>query len=261
MIKIIIITILSLINISLFSQELNTKSTLENIEKIISRVPSSEKTAKIINEIDPKYIEDYINPKAININDISNTERALILGSYYYDAKIASIIKSMKTIVYLNRIRNINENLGIYNIYKEIEIKEIKNNTDLTDSLLQKSFMSTIYFLENNNRNSITILLLTGFWAESLYLDLEFLDIANDKELLTNRISNNKFNCEDIVKLLSPYYNESIIHKELIESIIDLAYIYDTISINDEKIEKLSPEDIDLLKNKVSELRNKIMKL
>jgi len=86
-------------------------------------------------------------------------------------------------------------------------------------------------YLKDNNRNDIGVLILAGGWIESIYMMTQIAQTKYNKEIST-RIGEQKHPLDNLIKILSPYYNQSEEYGKFIDALIDLAYDFDGIDIN-----------------------------
>ncbi|PKP20630.1 MAG: hypothetical protein CVU05_08590, partial [Bacteroidetes bacterium HGW-Bacteroidetes-21] len=157
--------------------------------------------------------------------------------------------------------------------------KRIESNISNKDSMLNlvsRSYRDVDQYLKDNNRNDVGVLILTGGWIESLYLMTNLATLKKDDELL-RRIGEQKYPLDNLIKILSPYYNISNEYAQLIDGLIDLAYEFDGVDINytyvpptvepqkklttiNSKSELImSEQQLKTISEKVSEIRKKIV--
>jgi len=75
-------------------------------------------------------------------------------------------------------------------------------------------------------------LILAGGWIESTFILTQIALNNKSQQEVINRIGEQKNPLENLIKILSPFYNESNEYTELTEKLIDLAYEFDGIDIN-----------------------------
>jgi hypothetical protein len=136
-------------------------------------------------------------------------------------------------IQYFSVIKILSQELNIENAFDKKTVTRIESNIGNKDSLMtivSNSYRKADQYLKDNKRNDVGVLVLAGGWVESTYMLTQLAKQSKKQEILT-RIAEQKHPLDNLIKLLSPYYNESKEYGELTDMLIDLAYDFDGIDI------------------------------
>ncbi len=211
-------------------------TTIVQYNNTLFSIPSPYEIGFLLKKSKIDYNPDVLNPTNKSGNYASNFKKGLNLGVYGADLGYLNIYNQIKDASkYFGVIKIITQELNISSAFdkKTIESVERNMNSGNKDSLMfiiTNSYRKVDKYLEDNKRESIGELVLTGGWIESLYFLVEMNAENNDKQLI-KRIAEQKHPLDNIIKILSPYYNKSDDYKNLIESLVDLAYDFDAIDL------------------------------
>lgn len=198
-------------------------------------IPSPYQISLLIKKKNLDFNEELINPIANTNNYTSNFKKALNLGVLGSDLAYLNIYEQTPiAIKYFSKIKTLSQELDISSGFDKDVIERIDKNMGNKDSLLvivSNSYRKADKFLKENNRNDLGVLILTGGFIESLYSISQLTKDINDQELLY-RIGEQKNPLENLIKIISPYYNQSEEYSTLSDMLIDLAYDFDGIDIN-----------------------------
>ena len=118
-------------------------------------------------------------------------------------------------------------------------------------------------------------LILAGGWIETLYFSTQIAVKEGNQDVI-NRIGEQKYTLNNIVKMLTPYYNQPE-YDVLVDDLIELAYDFDAIDIqytyekpevdiankttkiNSKTEVVITPEHLQAIADKVGNIRNKIV--
>lgn len=242
-------------------------------------IPSPMQTSMLIKKSGATYSNEFLNsPKNIN-NYSTNYKKALNLGVYGADVGYVTIYdQSQDALKYMSSIRRLSDELGISGAFTESTLKRFEANFGKKDSLLSMiavAYRSSDAFLKTNERNDVGGLILAGGWIESLYFTTQIAQKNHDQEVL-NRIGEQKYTLENLIKLLTPYANDEEI-AALHQDLIDLAYDFDAIDMEysyvrptvkpDQKLSVINSttkviinkDQMKVIADRVAEIRNKII--
>ncbi len=255
-------------------------ATIVRFNNALFSIPSPYEIAILVKDENIEFNKDYLNPVARSSNYVSNFKKALNLGVYGADLGYLNIYEQTpEAVQYFSTIKVLSQELDISNAFDKKTIGRIEKNMGNKDSLLY--IVSTAYrnadkYLKDNNRNELGALILVGGWLESVNI-LVNISKTTKNEKIIRRIGDQKYPADNIVKILSPYYNTSKEYADLIESLIDLAYAFDGIDvhynykkpdvypdkkltvINSESEIVISDEQLEMISEKISTIRDKII--
>lgn len=209
-------------------------SKLVKFNNTLFSVPSPYQLAMLVKKVGAKYNNNLLNPIQNQVNYTSNFKKALNMGIYGADLTYLNIYEQIpEAINYFSVIKTLSQDLALSNAFDPKIFKSIEKNMGNKDSLLylfSNTYRKADAFLKNNDRNQVAALIVAGGWVEGLYLLTQTAKENKNSEIL-NRIGEHKQPLENLIKILSPYYDKSDDYAKLIDSLIDLAYDFDGIKM------------------------------
>ena len=245
---------------------------------VVFCIPSPVQTAILVKDVGAAYDGSLLNSPDNHNGYSTNFLKALNLGVYGADLGYSTIYEQPQDgIRYLKTIRNLADDIGVASAFGPEIMKRITQNIGNQDSLL--SMVGTCYrslnsFLQENDRQDVCALVLTGTWVESTYFVTKISGVFESQELV-NRIAEQKGTLENLIKLIEPYYNDPQF-TELLDDLYDISDVFDNVQVNYEyakptvnEAKKLttinsisrvtiSEEQVQLIGDKISELRDLI---
>jgi len=210
-------------------------SNLIKIDNHLFSIPSPYQVAILIKNMNFDYNKEYLNPYNRSHSYITNFKKALNLGVYGANLGYLTMYEqSSESVQYFSVIKILMQEMNIESTFNKDLFKRIETNIGNKDSMLNlvsHSYRDVDQYLKDNNRNEVGVLILTGGWIESLYLMTNLAAIKSNDELL-RRIGEQKYPLDNLIKILSPYYNISEEYATIIDGLIDLAYEYDGVDIS-----------------------------
>ena len=213
----------------------STASTLIKFNNTLFSIPSPYEIAILVKDLNIAYNPEYLSPKKNIVTFTNDFKKGLNLGVYGADLGYLNIYEqNPEAINYFSIVKMLSQELNISNAFDKPTIERIENNMGNKDSLLY--ILSSAYrradtYLKENNRNDIGVLILAGGWIESLYI-LSQIASEHDHPKIAERIGEQKYPLDNLIKVLSPYYNKSGEYSRLIDALIELAYEFDGIDFN-----------------------------
>lgn len=256
--------------------------TNNKAQNIFYAIPSPIELAQLIQKAGAAYNKDLLN----NPNDagkyMSNTAKALNLGIYGADLSYTSVFddNTHESILFLSATRKLAEQLGVGNAFDEKTVDRVQANAGKKDSLLNiisDSYMTTDEMLKESQRESASALVIAGGFIEALYLGTQLAKTAKDPKDIINRIAEQKGTMDNVVGLLSSYEQDAGV-ASILPDIKALKEIYDQVKVETKSAAEvktnpstkvttiggkisyaISPETVEQLTKKSSEIRNKII--
>ncbi|MCX7861505.1 MAG: hypothetical protein N2449_00735 [Bacteroidales bacterium] len=208
--------------------------TLIKFENTLFSMPSPYEIAFLVKKSNLTYNKALLNPYNKSHNYVTNFEKALNLGVYGSNLGYLTLYEqNSDAIQYFSVIKILSQELNIENAFDKKTVNRIEANLGNKDSLMNivaNSYRKADQYLKDNNRNDVGVLILAGGWIESTYLLTQLAKQSKKQEIIT-RIAEQKRPLDNLIKLLSPYYNNSKEYAELTDQLIDLAYDFDGIDI------------------------------
>ncbi len=252
--------------------EYNTGKVFKFKNKLFS-LPSPFHVSDLIKEISENFDSDLLNSPS-NKNLYLNAEKkALNLGVYTADLGYTNIYEQYSlTAQYIKVVRSLSGELQILNVYtSEIlaGIEKNMHNKDSINKIFSDAYRETDIYLSDNAREDVSVLIMTGGCIESLYLMTQ-ISKKNKNKLLIDRIGEQKYSIENLIRLLLQYKNQStIISNEIIEKLIDLKKTYSNLEItykydkhivlpNEKKTVIISSTNINMTESLLGEITRKV---
>lgn len=211
-----------------------TDKTYKFRDKLFT-IPSPFHISDLIKETSLNYREDILNPSENKINYTTTERKAINLGVYTADLGYVNVYEQVSpTAKYIKVVRSLSNELQIMNAYTEEILDEIETNHQNKDTLYKifaESYREADVYLSDNDRNDIGALIMTGGWIEGLYILTRITDQNKNKSLI-NRIGEQKYSLENILKILNQYKKkQDTFTNDLISQLWDLKEIFDKIEI------------------------------
>lgn len=208
----------------------STSSTLVKFNNVVFSVPSPYQFAFFIKELGISYNKENLNSTK-NISSYSSSfKKAVNMGVYGTDLAYLNIYEQIPdAISYFSVLKILANDIGISNAFDQSTIQRIEKNMGNKDSLLyilSNTYRKADAFLKDNDRNANAVLILAGGWIESLYI-LTKVSSEKPSDKIFQRIAEQKHPLDNLIKIMSPYYNNSSEHVAMTDQLIELAYEFD----------------------------------
>src|SRR5690606_21549006 len=131
--------------------------------------------------------------------------------------------QNQDALFYLNSIRTLADELSIGQFFDFGTIRRLATNSDNLDSLLlitTQNFNNINDYLQQNQRQNLSILILAGGWLEALHITCEVVKANPNNQELIEKVGEQKIILDNIKLLLGFYKNDPYIadlHKNILE--------------------------------------------
>src|SRR5687767_1292137 len=177
------------------------------IGDILQRIPSPLEISVLLKESGKKYNGSYLNSPDNVSKYNSNFKKALNLGVYGTDLGYTNIYEQNQDgVKYMTSIKSLADDLNIGRFFDIEMIGRLATNSQNLDSLLlitTQNFNSINHFLQTENRENLSVLLLTGGWLEAVNIVCEVSKAHPDNKQLMETVGEQKVILENIMLLLS----------------------------------------------------------
>ncbi|MEZ4944857.1 MAG: hypothetical protein R2804_04950 [Cyclobacteriaceae bacterium] len=254
----------------------------EVIGSILDQIPSPLEISVLLKKSGIKYNSDLLNSPDNLPKYNSNYKMALNLGIYGTDLGYTNIYgQNQSGIKYLSSIKSLANQLNIGQFFDIETIGRLATNSKNLDSLLlitTQNFNSINHYLQQQNRSSLSVLLLTGGWLEAMQVTCQVAASNPDHTELREKIGEQKITLEQILLLFSFYENDenmASLLKDLKEleatfNKINITYTYNESSMevvdgvavikdNSTTTIEITDEDVRNIMAKTNSIRNKII--
>jgi len=239
----------------------NTSSaTKEEAFKSVTKypIPTSFEVIKLLNSAGATYILSISNPIENVDKYIPAKSKALNLGVYGADLSYASTYQmKQETMNYLKVSKKLIDELQITSAFNVEFAQRVEKNIDNKDSLIHiisDSFYDTYEFLVNNGKDNTSLLVMTGSWAEGLYITSQMAIISKNNTDILKIVANQKEPLAKLLELMKPYSADQDI-TEISNALKPLSDIY--AGINGDVI---TPEQFEQINKEITKVREMIVK-
>ncbi|MDG2370188.1 MAG: hypothetical protein P8M12_06055 [Flavobacteriales bacterium] len=193
---------------NLNSQPIDTIIEIQDshVENIYFNVPTPMETAYILKKAGAIY--DFTLPLDPNKaqNDYTSEEQALLLGLYGSDLNYTIVSsKNQETMFYLNSTKILGEKLGLGNILNEEVKARVEQNINSKDSMqviISDLFWKVEMSLKDDDRESISALIVAGGWIEGLYIATQISNQMQGNQEIKSIICQQKYSSRSVLELL-----------------------------------------------------------
>ena len=244
-------------------------------------IPSPYQMAMLIKKKNLEFNDELIVPLDSANNYTNYFKKALAIGFYGADLAYFTLYdQTPKAVKYFSKIKMLAQDLDISSGFDKEIMERIDKNMGNKDSLMyivSNSYRKADNFLKENERQELGALILAGGFIESLYMSTQLSKTIKDQELMY-RIGEQKHPLDNLIKILTPYYDKSPDYTALVDKLVDLSYEFEGIKINykyeqpeiipEKKLAiiksqtevNISDEQLQKIRNKVAEIRNFMIK-
>lgn len=246
------------------------------IQKIIYSIPSPMIMADLIKETGAAFEPALLNNTENVKNYSAEVKKALNLGVYGADLSYASMFDERQTsIKYMAAAQKLSRELGVDGVLEDNLLNRLNDNQDNRDSLL--NIVSGAYadlndYLKDNNRQTVSALVVAGGWIEGLYLASHHAS-KSKSAALKQRVAEQKLSLSDLIKLFEQYGDNASL-KETLGDLKNIEAIFSTATVVQQGAQatkdasgtmvigggtsiSMSDADLDKLTKAVAEIRNR----
>lgn len=188
-----------------------TEDSVKPKEKLVEEVikyplPSSYEVMKMINKAKVGYTFGITNDIKNADKYFSEKSKALNLGVYGADLSYASTyFMEQETMWFLEASKKLIDDLEITSAFNKTFARQVENNIENKDSLIEiisDSFYDTYIFLNQNGKDNLSLLVISGSWIEGLFLTTTICRLSENNKDFLNMINNQKNSLEILIDLL-----------------------------------------------------------
>ncbi|MFC2152415.1 hypothetical protein ACFLSE_07805 [Bacteroidota bacterium] len=255
----------------------------EAIKDIVQNISSPVEISALIKAVGVPYSKDYLATTDYVDNYNTSFKQALGLGIFGADLGYQNMYnKTGGVIDYISAIKTLADGIKVGQFFDFSTLKRLATNNQNLDSLMYisvQNFNQMDRYLRENNRSSLSSLIVAGVWVESMYLLSEVIKESPNSEL-SEKIGEQKIILGNLMILLRNYERDPRF-KELIEDLSEIQKIYQEVTItyergepeaveedgmlvikqNDKQTIEISQETLFKIIDKTVEVRNNIIQL
>lgn len=254
----------------------------EVINNVIQQIPSPLEISALIKLSGARYNSNYLNEPDNYSRYNTSFTRALNLGIYATDLGYANLYEeSQESILFIGAIKELADELRIGQYFNFETIERLAERKDLDSLLLltTQNFNDINTYLNEQNRPTISALMLVGGWLEALHIACSVEEISPDHLGLKEKIGEQKIVIDRIKELLGYFIESDQEIRSLYNQILELEDIYQSVTIDEtygeptfEEVDgvlvsrdnrvttiNVSQDSIDQIQEKTSSIRSSII--
>jgi len=213
-------------------RKLEREEVEETIREVVYPLPTAFEVTEMINEIEASYIIGITNEKE-NVNKyFTDKDQALNLGVYSADLSYASTYQMKQDVMnYMEASEYLIKELGITSAFNRRFIDEVEaniNNKDELIELITNSFYDTYEYLVKNNKEDLSLLVLTGSWVEAMYISCNITEVVYNNPDFVKIIMEQKSSLNKLFELLTKHKDHQTI-QQLMQDLNPIKKVYDNI--------------------------------
>jgi len=182
------------------------------IETNVYPLPTSADVIKMLSEFEVGYSIGTTNPVENTKKYFSSTKRSINIGVFGADLSYATLYNQQQEVInFLDAIRSLANELSMSKIYDEDLYTKIKQNYDNRDELvkiLTDAFNSTYAYLNDNDQQTLALLVVGGAWVEGMYLTTQVSDAAYQVAGISRVLLEQKKSFETYLEITKPYLSD-----------------------------------------------------
>jgi hypothetical protein len=210
------------------------KLSEEAIADIVQNIASPVEIAAIMQSMQVPFSAEYLAPTQEADRLSTNFQKAVMLGIYGADLGYLNIYEKTGTSVdLLSTIKRLADGLRVGQFLDFETLKRLSVSKSNLDSLLflsVNSYNRIDQYLRENNRGSVSALMIAGVWVEGQYLATQVTATHPDR-VLRDRIGEQKIILGDLLMLLRPYRDSSGDYSSLYNMMEEISNAYRDVRI------------------------------
>lgn len=211
------------------------KLSEEALADIVQNIASPVEIASILQSMQIPFTAAYLAPTQEADRLSTNFQKAVMLGIYGADLGYLNIYeKTGNSVEVLSTIKRLADGLRVGQYFEFETLKRLSLSKSNLDSLLflsVNSYNQIDRYLRDNDRGSISALMIAGVWIEGQYFATQ-VAVNNRDEVLRDRIGEQKIILGDLLMLLRPYSTSSGEYQSLFSMIEGISKKYADVRVS-----------------------------
>ena len=210
-------------------------------------VPSPTQTSILLKKCNILYYDNLATPTSVLQKFTTTTKKSLALGVFGADLSYLNLYEQRESAMkYLQNVQSLLTDLEISSSIDKVTLKKIESNFGNSDSVLY--YLADLYknsdlYLKANDRRDVCSLIIAGGWVESFYFLTEIYNRTHKEDIFTLILYQSNI-LDNLIKLLSPYYERSPEFTQLIDELVNIAYEFDVV----DKVQTINKTETDPIK-------------
>ncbi len=216
-------------------------------------IPTSFEVVSLLNNAGAPFIIGINNPTDNVSNYVSTRDKAVNLGIYGADLSYASTYNfQQETRDYLRVSKQLIDELQIASAFNRDFAQRVEDNIENKDSLISiitRSFYDTYAYLQENDQDVNSALVVAGSWIESVYLTSQIIITSQDKAPFVSILVNQGSSLSELMKVLEPVKDDPAV-KDIYAKLFEIEKSYAGIG------NQATQDQINTLTARIEELRS-----
>lgn len=250
--------------------------TLSGTKNLIISLPSPVETAALLQQSGAVFSSEILNSPNAYSNYVTTEQKALNLGIYGTDLSYCALFgQSQTSLVYMAGIKKLSDELQISEAFSPELMNRFEANLSNKDSIIEvvtETYWASKEYLERDDRENVSSLVVTGSWVEGLYLACEVSKSVANNDGIVQRIAEQKYSINNLITLLERFKNDPV-NKDILNDLYDLQKVFNDLTvvrtssntvtnengvavIGGKKEIQISAEQLELIIEKVTKIRN-----
>jgi hypothetical protein len=210
-------------------------------------VPSPAQTSILLKKCNILYYDNLATPTSALQKLTTTTKKSLALGVFGADLSYLNLYEQREyAMKYLQNVQILLTDLEISSSIDKVTLKKIESNFGNSDSVLY--YLADLYensdlYLKANDRRDVCSLIIAGGWIESFYFLTDIYNRTHKEDIFTLILYQSNI-LDNLIKLLSPYYERSPEFTQLIDELVNIAYEFDVV----DKVQTITKTETDPIK-------------
>jgi hypothetical protein len=223
----------------------SVKPGADAMEETYRNFSSPLEIANLLQVMGVPFSSGYIASSLNADEQLTSSQKALYLGILGADLGYLNMYeKTGNSIEIVSSVKKIAEGLNVGQFFDFETIKRLSLNKSNLDSLLflsVDSYSRMDDYLRKNNRSQLSSIMLVGVWIEAQYFATQVMR-QNPGNLLRERIGEQKYFLEDLIKIITPYCENDKECTTVCSYLRDISSKYENVKIHYTKGEPSSSE-------------------
>lgn len=246
-------------NKSVAEKIMNQQDIKPDIKEALYQFPTPLEATVMLNNAKAAFIFDITNPVENLDKYMTEQAKALFLGVYSADLSYAAAYNRSDEIdKLLDCTGALSDELGISGIYNEDLLDVIRDNYNNKDSLV--NILSTVFddtkkFLSNNNRDEVSVLIVSGGFIETMFLVTSLNLLSEENKGISEIILAQNENIKKLINILG-VFKENELLASISKDLNQLKTFFEHNSANENGI--LEKEKLEELKALIEQTRTNL---
>ncbi len=211
------------------------KLSEEAVADIVQNIASPVEIAAILQSMNVPFSAASLAPTQGAERLATNFQKAVMLGIYGADLGYLNIYRKTGTSVdLLSTIKRLADGLRVGQFFDFETLKRLSTSKSDLDSLLYlsvSSYNQIDRYLRENDRGSISALMIAGVWIEGQYLATR-VALEHPGKILRDRIGEQKIILGDLLLLLRPYRDKGAEYSSLYTMMEQISNSYSGVRVS-----------------------------